>query len=241
MQGQVKCFDLSDGNRCLVGTVDENNRARLTVWSAKDCDDGIHDPYQHEMDLTDPARALSGQNMQQLADEIQNRRPTWLRLHQLSIDMTQFCQTIVPQMAGVEVLMFHACNSLNAADIEQLSAALASHEVKLLQLSIQVSDDDEARNMTAALCATQPAIQCLAADGLDDSRPDATTGEPYVLTAALLRSAAPTRQLIGLEHTRVPTTADLLAMQPLDQEKLRCTQFYLANGEFADLTTHMGY
>lgn len=144
-------------------------------------------------------------------------------------------------MAGVEVLMFHACNSLNAADIEQLSAALASHEVKLLLLSIQVSDDDEARNMIVALCATQPTIQFLAADGLDDSRRDAVTGVPYVLTAALLRSAAPTRQIIGLEHTRVPTPADLQAMQPLDPGKLRRTQFYLANGEFSDLTTHMGY
>jgi hypothetical protein len=162
-----------------------------------------------------------------------------LRVFQLAVDMSQFCQLVVPQLTRIDVLVFHLCNDLDAADIELLSAALTRHAVKLQQLVVRVQDDDDSRLAIASLFAAHPTIRELAVDNLDDSRRDVVTGQSYALIAALMRPTTPTRRLIGLESTRVPTPAALRAIQPLDPEKLTSTQFYLANREFATLATYI--
>jgi hypothetical protein len=228
-------FALSD---TIVAMCTETEHSqRMTVWCVYDCVTGdIVMADLPDVDLAYPARALSGGSMAQLAQLVHLSQRNWLCMNHLAVDMRQFCQLVVPHMTNVEVLEFRFCNKLTALDIALLSATLSCYAVQLGTLVLAVQDDDEVRGAIAALCFAHPSIRHVVVEGLDDSRADAISSQPYALITALLRSAAPTGlRIVDLEQTPVPTPAARLAMQPLDQDKLRNTQFFLRDRQFATL------
>jgi hypothetical protein len=228
-------FALSDTIVAMCTETEHNQQ--LTAWCAHDCVTGdIVMADLPAVDLSHPARALSGGIMAQLAQLVHLAQRNWLCMNHLAVDMRQFCQLVVPHMANAQLLMFRFCNKLTALDIALLSATLSRYAVQLGTLVLAVQDDDEVRGAIAALCFAHPSIQYLGVEGLDDSRADAISGQPYALITALMRSGAPTGlRIIGLEQTPVPTPAARLAMQPLDQDKVRNTQFFLVDRQFATL------
>lgn len=223
----------TEPNAPVVTCKDTEHWQQMTVWCADDCGSDLG---HYEMDLADPARALAGQYLVELAKLAQLRMPTWLRANQLAVDMRQFCRLVVPHLTNAKVLEFHLCRSLSGGDIAMLSAALTRHGVQLEQLLLRVCDDDDVCVAIAALCDSQTSLLQLGLEGLDDARCDAVGGQPFPLIKSLMRPGAPTRlRIVGLEQTRVPTAAELLVMQPLDAASLHRTEFFLANRLFAPL------
>jgi hypothetical protein len=237
---------MTDQKNSLVCRVDfEGSRKKVTVGCSED---GGKEVGSTVINLSNRSRAFSGRNKQRVADVIASNRPTMLDMIQVHVDVRQFCEHIVPQMAAsVKMLRFRLCNDIDAADIKLLSASLTANagRLELLMISVQSDsgcekDNNGVRDAIAALCSAQPTIACLIVDGLDDSWAHAITYQPYALITELMRSSHPTQLCcISLPNTPIPTRTNLSCMEPVDPVKMETIKFLLEGGRaITNLNTH---
>jgi hypothetical protein len=160
-------------------------------------------------------------------------------LDQLSVDISQFCQLVVPHMAGVQELVLRGCRDLSAADLIALTDALTAAGVRLSAFEFALRDNIDGSDAVAALCRAQPSLERLCIAEFDDSHYHKTTQQRYALIAAIIGAAEPSAlRRVSLTGTPVPMPFDVWWCD--SSAKMDAIRFsFWDSSRFATLSAHI--